>query len=130
MPGISPNEGEEFRLRATLATRDLQLVLITNASIDDTLTFAGLTQPSGGGYAPILISQGTWTFDASGAHYPQQTFTATGGATTPAPTGYALISQAADPLGQKVLAAELDPSGAMAMPDGATYRITLNISGD
>ena len=130
MAGISPNEGEEFRLRAVLESRTFELMLITNATIAETTTYGDLTEPSGGGYARQDLAPGTWTYSPGQAENAQKTYQATGAAYSANPTGYAIVSKAADPLGQKIVALELDAGGEVSMPDGAIYRITPTILAD
>lgn len=58
----------------------LQLGLFTNSSgLSASSVLADITEPTGGGYARITLTDASWTVDANGlAEYVKQTFVASG----------------------------------------------------
>ena len=133
MAGITPNEGETLIARIlglrTHADRDadLELVLFTNASIDETITEATLTEPTGTGYARITLTDASWSISADVLSYAQQTFTAGSGGWTGAVQGYAIVTKSSGGT-QRILWIEDDPNGPYTMNDGDTYKVTPNIT--
>lgn len=84
-----PNEGETLTLRMILkrllTDRDanLEIGLFTNAVIDETITHAALTEPTGGTYARKALTDASWVETAADQFtYAAQVFTATGSAMT------------------------------------------------
>lgn len=126
--GLSPNEGETMRgallLNNTTTDRgtNIDLVLFTNSSgVDETITAAALTQPSGGGYATKLLSDGSWAESPQGQwNYALQQFAFTG-AVTGSVYGYALLSKGTTP---RIIGIEVDPSGPYTFGNGDTYDVT------
>ena len=90
MPGFVPNEAEKligdivFKRDLTDRIADLELGLFTNVAPDETITHAGITEPTGTGYTRISLTDASWTGAADVRSYAQQTFTAgVGGWTGP-----------------------------------------------
>jgi hypothetical protein len=83
----SPNEGLDY-VAGRVYGSHLSLVAYTNAanSLGSSTVYANLTQPTGGGYAPIALD-GTWSFSAGTVTYqkagsnPRWTATGTWSAT-------------------------------------------------
>jgi len=132
MAGFRPNEGDtvsgQLLLKRTLTDRDadLELGLFTNASPGATITEATITEPTGGGYARIDLTDANWTGTNPFA-YAQQTFTASGGDMTGSIQGYFIATKAAGGT-QRLLAIEVDASGPYTLTDGDSYKITPNIT--
>jgi hypothetical protein len=132
MAGILPNEGEEMIVKilageSALADErgtDLDLVLITNSTISETTTAGSLTQPTGTGYAPITLSDGSWTGSGDSRSYPIQTWTA-GGTWTGGVYGYAILTKGTTP---RIMAMELEGGGPYSLNDGDTYSVTPTIT--
>ena len=133
MAGFTPNEGENLvaniLYKRTLTDRDadLELGLFTNASVDETTTHAAVTEPTGGGYARITLTDASWSVTADTASYAQQTFTATGSAYVGTVKGYFVATKAAGGT-KRLLHIEVDASGPYTMNTNDTYKITLNNS--
>jgi hypothetical protein len=131
MAGILPNEGEELVTNLVVkninADRgvDLDLVAITNTIVNESITAATLTRPTGGGYADIVLTDANWVPAGSSATYPIQTFTAGAGGFTGAVTGYAIITKGTTP---RILSIEIDPSGPYTLAETDTYKITPTIT--
>lgn len=138
MPGILPNEGENLILniilkRAFGTDRDanLELGLITNLTIAETLAHAGITEPAGTGYARIDLNDGTWAVVADLASYAQQTFTAGAGGWAGEVQGYFISTKAAGGT-KRLLQVELDSqmylaAGALTRAGGiATVNTPIN----
>lgn len=71
-----------------------KLVLFTNAAgtLTENSIASDLTQPTGGGYASVVVAQSGWTVDANGnATRANIDFLATGSAYSANPTGAALL---------------------------------------
>jgi len=136
MAGVLPTEGEEWLCdlvleQATQAETDrgstMVICLFTNnINIDDSVIYAGLTQPtSAGGYALTTIPNNTWsgstgsrtataiTFEATGADYSSDTV-----------YGYFV---ATDGTNKKVIAVEKDVA-PVDINNGDSYTITPTIS--
>lgn len=131
MPGILPNEGETlvanlvFKNADVDRGTDLELLLFTNASIDETITAATLTEPTGTGYARINLTDASWVVTNDVASYALQTFTAGAGGWTGSVYGYAIVTKGTTP---RIVQIEVDPSGPYTMNDGATYDVTPQIT--
>lgn len=101
MPGITPNEGEaliaDLVYKRVLTDRDanLELGLFTNASVGETTTHAGLTEPTGGTYARKDLTDASWAGAADNRTYAAQVFTATGSAMSGDIHGYFINTKAA-----------------------------------
>ena len=134
MAGFTPNEGEtlvaNIIYKRILTDRDvngLEMGLFTNASVDETTVHSGLTEPTGGGYARITLTDSGWTVTNDTASYAQQTFTATGSAYVGTVKGYFIATIAAGGT-KRLLHIEVDASGPYTMNTNDTYKITLNNS--
>lgn len=131
MTGITPDEGETLCANLIYKNADvdrgtgLDLVLFTNTTVPETITEATLTQPTGGGYSPIALTDGSWTVTGDTASYAEQTFTAGAGGYTGSIYGYAILTKGAVP---RILDIEIDPSGPYTMTENDTYKITPNIT--
>jgi hypothetical protein len=131
MAGLLPNEGETlvanlvFKNADVDRGTDLELLLFTNASIDETITEAALTEPSGTGYARINLTDASWTVTNDVASYAEQTFTAGAGGWTGSIQGYAIVTKGTTP---RIVAIEDDPNGPYTLNENDTYKITPNIT--
>lgn len=124
MAGILPNEGEALIVDLIINLAEgLDLILITNATIDETTTGASLTQPTGAGYAVKQLTAGTWTGAADSRSYPIQTWTASG-TWTGGVTGYAIVTRT----GNKIVAMELEGGGPYTLNSPDTYSVTPTIT--
>ena len=131
MAGFTPNEGEELiaqvihqRTHVNRAA-DMELGLFTDAAPGETITHATITEPTGGGYARITLTDASWSITNDVASYAQQTFTASGGDYSANVVGYFIASKG---VAQKLLYVEIDASGPYDINDGDTYKITPNIT--
>lgn len=131
MAGLLPNEGETlvanlvFKNADVDRGTDLELLLFTNASIDETITEAALTEPTGTGYARINLTDASWTVTNDVASYAEQTFTAGAGGWTGSIQGYAIVTKGTTP---RIVAIEDDPNGPYTLNENDTYKITPNIT--
>lgn len=133
MAGFTPNEGEEliaqviFQRTHTDRPADLELGLFTDAAPGETISEATITEPTGGSYARITLTDATWNVTADTADYAQQTFTATGsdygGATV---QGYFIATKSGGT--QRILVIEVDSGGPYDINQDDTYKITPNIT--
>jgi len=132
MAGILPNEGEAMvadQVVKNITTdrgTNLELLLYTNvgAGSDEGITAATLTEPTGTGYARILLTDGNWTGAADTRSYPQQTFTGGAGGWAGSVQGYAVVTTGTTP---RILGIETDPNGPYTIGDADTYKVTPNI---
>lgn len=131
MAGILPNEGETLVANLVFKNADvdrgtnMELMLFTNGSIDETITEATLTEPTGTGYARISLVDGTWSVVGDLASYAEQTFTAGAGGWTGSIQGYAIVTTGTTP---RIVAIEVDPNGPYTLNENDTYKITPNIT--
>lgn len=101
MAGITPNEGEELVARIVyrrdLGDRDanLRLGLFTNTTVSEATNHAGISEPTGTGYARLTLNDSNWSVTGDTAAHPQQVFTAGSGGWTPEIQGYFIATQAA-----------------------------------
>lgn len=113
MAGITPNEGEELVARIVyrrdLGDRDanLRLGLFTNSTIAETTNLAGITEPTGTGYARLTLNDSNWSVTGDTASHPQQVFTAGAGGWSPEIQGYFICTQSASGT-PRLLHVELD----------------------
>lgn len=128
MAGFRPDEGDalarDILLKRLLTDRDadLELGLFTNVSPGQSIAHSALTEPTGGGYARKTLTDATWSA-ANPSVYPEQTFTATGGAMTGSIQGYFIATKSAGGT-QRILAIEVDPDGPITLNENDTYKIT------
>lgn len=125
MAAYLPDEGEYYILNAILnGSGNCILGLFTNSSVSDTTTYAGITQPSGSGYATKTLTAGSWsiTGTATTATYAAQTFTATG-TWTGNVYGYFIASASG-----KLLAIETFTGGPYSFVNLDSISITPNIT--
>lgn len=133
MPGFRPDEGDsaslEILLKRNLVDRDadLELGLFTNVAPGPTIAHAAITEPTGGGYARINLTDASWTGSGGSRAYAEQTFEAIGGPMTGSIQGYFIATKAAGGT-KRLLAIEVDPAGPYTLSEGDRYKITPNIS--
>jgi len=134
MAGVTPIEGRVvfgnmiFKQDNTNRGTGLQLGLFTySGAIDQNITYATLAaaEASGGGYARITLTDGSWANASGVMTYAKQTFTATGGDYTAAVRGYFICTTGAAP---KLVSAEIDTAGPFPMIENDTYDITPTIN--
>lgn len=131
MAGFIPDEGEQLRANV-LAKRthvdrdaDFDLGLFTNVAPGETITHAALTEPTGGGYARITLTDASWSVVAGVHSYALQTFTAGAGGYTGSVQGYFIATKSAGGT-KRLVYIEVDASGPYTMNENATYKITPN----
>lgn len=126
MAGITPNEGQSYIAEAVYQQLGLDLALglfTNNGGLSVSSTWASITQPTGGGYAEKLLDAGTFAVAAGGVTtYPQQTWTASGGAMSPAIYGYYVRTVEATP---RLLHFEFNAS-PRSVADGDSYKVDLS----
>lgn len=133
MAGFTPNEGETLVANIiygrTLTDRDANLVigLFTNASPDETITEATLTEPSGTGYSRQTLADGSWTITNDTATFPTVTFTTGSGGWTGSVQGYFIATQSSGGT-PRLLHIEVDASGPYTFTENDTYDIDLSNS--
>lgn len=92
----------------------------------ETAVVADLTEPSGNGYARVVLTRGTdWTVTADEAVCVQKTFTASGGNWGNC-YGY-FINTDLTGTGGKMIACELFSDGPYNIVDGGSIKITAKI---
>lgn len=101
-----------------------EIGLFTNSSISAATTHADLTEPTGGGYARIALSASNWVVTNNIASYPKQTFAASGSNIIGTIYGMFVCTNTAP---KKIIAIELRPEGAVTLPVGYFYDVTLNV---
>ena len=129
-----PNEGEtlalELILSRILTDRDanMELGLYTNSGLDlETATEAALTEPSDGGYARKVLTDGTWVISGDDGSHVALDFTAV---TTPM-TGIqgTFIATNAAVGTKRILSIIAYPSAPLSIPVGEALRINLAATG-
>lgn len=131
MAGFTPNEGETLRgqivHQRTHVDRaaTLELGLFTNVAPGETITEATITEPTGTGYARIVLTDASWSVVGDLASYAQQTFTGGAGGWTGSIQGYFIASVGTT---QRILFIEVDASGPYTIAENDTYKITPNIT--
>jgi hypothetical protein len=129
MAGFTPNEGEKlvadviYKRDLTDRIADLELGLFTNVAPDETITHAGITEPTGTGYGRITLTDASWTGAADARSYAEQTFTAGVGGWSGDVRGYFICTKGAT---KRLLHVEVDPGGPFTMVEGATYKVNPN----
>lgn len=141
MAGFSPDEGELLRLQmvleatnvSTFATNadrgaDLELGLFTNVAPGETITEAAITEPTGGSYARINLTDATWDTSVNPSTFVVQQFSPSGGPFTGSIQGY-FIATIPDGSGTaRLIAIEVDGNGPYTLNQNDTYDITLSIA--
>lgn len=134
MAGVLPTEGRlivgnmVFKQDTTNRGTGLELGLFTySGAIDATITYATISanEASGGGYARIALTDGSWVNTAGVMTYAKQTFTATGTSYAASVKGYFICTTGA---AKKLLAIELDGAGPFPMTLNDTYDVTPTIN--
>lgn len=113
---------------ATAVDATLYLGLYTSPTTEpaETAVVADLTEPSGGAYARIALTRGSWTVTASAATYAQQTFAASGGAWGSV-YGYFITTTSSGTLG-KLMGVEQFSDGPYSIGDGDSIRISATLT--
>ena len=133
MAGFTPNEGETLIAQVIHQRihedRDatLELGLFTNAAADEDLTEDTVTEPTGTGYARIVLTDASWDVTADLASYAQQTFTGGAGGWTGSIYGYFIASVSSGGT-QRLLYVEIDGNGPYTINENDTYKITPQIT--
>jgi hypothetical protein len=133
MAGFTPNEAEtliaQVIFQRTHVDRDatLEMGLFTNSGATETITEATLTEPTGTGYARKVLTDASWNVTAGTASYAQQTFTGGAGGWTGSVYGYFIASVSSGGT-QRIVVIEIDSGGPYTIAEGATYKITPNIT--
>lgn len=132
MTGFTPDEGETLIVQMLTKQdsvdrgTDLDLLLFTNATIDDTIAEATITEPVGTGYTRITLTDANWVVSGDQSSYPLQTFTAGVGGWAGSIYGYAIVTKGTTP---RILTIEIDPLGPYTMIVGNAYDITPVLTG-
>ena len=133
MAGFTPNEAEtligQLIFQRIHVDRDATLVmgLFTDAAPAETITYATLTEPTGTGYAELVLTDASWSVTGGVASYTQQTFTGGAGGWTGSVQGYYIASVSAGGTA-RLIVIEVDSGGPYTIAEGATYKITPNIT--
>jgi hypothetical protein len=133
MAGFTPDEGEkliaDMVCKRVFTDRDatLELGLFTNATAGETTTHAAITEPTGTGYARIVLTDANWTGAADARAYAKQTFTAGAGGWAGSVYGYFIATVAAGGT-KRVLFMEIDPAGPYVFAQNDTYDVTPNVT--
>lgn len=128
MAGFTPNEGENYIARVLYGgeTRtSLTAGLFTNnTQFTDTVVWANITQPTGGNYAEIALTDGSFdTTSGTGVTtYPLLTWTATGSDFSAPIYGYYIRNTEGTP---KILHIEANPGGAKTVLENDSYTVDL-----
>ena len=131
MAGFTPDEGETLIAQVihqrTHVDRgsDLELGLFTDAAPGETITAATIAEPTGGGYARIVLTDASWNVTGAVASYAQQTFTVTGTDYSADVVGYFIVSSGT---AARLLYVEIDTNGPYDLNVDDTYKITPNIT--
>jgi len=129
--GFTPDEGEtlngQVMYQRTHVDRaaTLELGLFTNVAPGETITEATITEPTGTGYARIVLTDASWGVTAGVASYAEQTFTGGAGGWTGSIQGYFIASVGTT---QRLVVIEVDGSGPYTIAENDTYKITPNIT--
>jgi len=129
MAGILPNEGETLVAKLLFKNGDvdrgtgLQLGLFTNSTPSETTAMSAITEPTGGSYARIELTDGSWTVTNDTATYATQTFTATGSAYSGTIYGYFICTKGTTP---RLIDLFIEPV-SFTMLENDTYAITPSI---
>lgn len=129
--GFLPDEGETINANLVFKNTDvdrgtnIDLGLFTNVAPGETITEATITEPTGTGYAKIVLTDASWTVTADTAAYALQTFTAGAGGWTGSVQGYYLASKGTTP---RLVGIEVDGNGPYTFAENDTYDITANIT--
>jgi hypothetical protein len=133
MAGVFSDEGDTLCAtvvcKKTSGDRDstLELGLFTNSSVSKATTHAALTEPSGTGYARIVLTDASWTVTGPTAAYAKQTFTAGAGGWSGTVKGYFINTVSAGGT-KRLLMYEVDANGPFLMTEAATYAVTPNLN--
>ena len=129
--GFTPDEGETLNAQ-TMYQRThvdraatLELGLFTNVAPGETITEATITEPTGTGYARIVLTDATWAAVGGIASYIEQTFTGGAGSWTGSVQGYFISSVGTT---QRLLVVEVDANGPYTINENDTYKVTPNIT--
>lgn len=115
-----------FGSTAVDATLYIGLYTAPTTEPAETAVLSDLTEPSGGAYARIALTRGSWTVTASAAAYAQQTFSASGGAWGSV-YGYFITTVSSGTSG-KLLAVEQFSDGPYSIGDGDNIKISPSVT--
>jgi len=131
MAGFTPDEGETLiaqvihqRTHVDRAAT-LELGLFTDVVPGETITEATINEPTGGGYARIVLTDASWNCSGGVADYAQQTFTVTTTDYSADVYGYFIASVGT---AARLLYVEIDTNGPYDLNVDDTYKITPNIT--
>ena len=129
MAGITPLEGQDYIAELlypqSLVAQTLLLGLFTNTTgnLVEASTWANVTQPTGGGYAEITLSTGSFTVNSGGVTtYPKQSWTASADWSADI-YGYYVRTNEGTP---RLLHFEYNDAGARTMSSGNLYSVDLS----
>lgn len=131
MAGFLPDEGEALIGNLVWKNGDadrgvnLDLGLFTNVAPGETISEALITEPTGTGYARIVLTDANWTGAADVRSYAEQTFTGGAGGWAGSIQGYFIATKGTTP---RLVAIEVDPNGPYTINENDTYKITPNIT--
>lgn len=132
MAGATANEGAKVMadLLYTGASADrgvdLQMGLFTNAGTLaelKALALAAITEPTGGGYARKIMTNGNFVSAGGQTSYPTQTFTTGAGGYAGQVRGYFIATTGTTP---RLLHIEIDPLGPYTQNATDIYNVTFN----
>lgn len=129
--GFTPDEAEtligQVIFQRIHIDRDatLELGLFTNVAPGETITEATITEPTGTGYARIILTDASWSVTGGVASYAQQTFTGGAGGWTGSVQGYFIASVGTT---QRLVVIEVDGNGPYTIAENDTYKITPSVT--
>lgn len=133
MTGFTPDEGKTLVARNITKQddpdrgTDLELLLFTNAVVDNTITEATLTEPVGAGYARKTLTDANWGMSGVQSIYVLQTFSAGAGGWTGDVYGYAIVTKGTTP---RILTIEVDVNGPYNFSlENSKYDVTPILAG-
>lgn len=129
MAGITPLEGQDYiaevlyEQSTTPQNITLGLFVNTTGTLTESSVWANITQASGGGYAEIAFTPGTFTISSGGvATYPSQSWIATANWAS-AVFGYYVRTQEVTP---RILHFEYSPNGSRVMENEDIYTVDFS----
>ena len=128
MAGFVPDEGEVvssaliYRNASADRGTTLELGLFTDAAPGETITEATISEPTGGSYARISLTDLSWSA-ANPTVYAQQQFSPSGGDFSGTTGGYFIATTGST---ARLIAVEIDAAGPYTLTDGDTYDIDLS----
>lgn len=127
----TPEEGQELIGNLIFKNSDvnrgtsLQLGLMTNTTgIGTTTVLADITEPTGGSYARITLTDASWTVSSAGlCAYAKQTFVATGSAYSTNITGFFICTTGT---AAKLLRVQVEDT-PIAIAENESYSVTPSV---